>query len=41
LYKGAEIAQELRDVGFKARIIRGYGKLRFRKAVIGFVATKA
>lgn len=40
LYKGSEVAQELREVGFKVRIIRGYGELRFRKAVVGFIATK-
>ncbi len=41
LYKGSEIAKELRQVGFRARIIRGYGQLRFRKAHVGFIATKA
>lgn len=41
LYKGSEVAKELREVGFKVRIRRGYGNLRFRKAVVGLVATKA
>jgi SAM-dependent methyltransferase len=41
LYKATEIASELREVGFKVRIIRGYGKLRFRKAVVGFIAKKS
>jgi len=41
LYKGSEIAKELRQVGFRVRIIRGYGELRFRKAHVGFIATKA
>lgn len=41
LYKGSEVAQALREVGFKVRIIRGYGELRFRKALVGFIATKA
>lgn len=41
LYKGSEIAKELRKVGFRVRIIRGYGELRFRKAHVGFIATKA
>jgi SAM-dependent methyltransferase len=41
LYKATEIASELREVGFKVRIIRGYEKLRFRKAVVGFIAKKA
>jgi SAM-dependent methyltransferase len=41
LYKGSEIAKELRQIGFRVRIIRGYGELRFRKAHVGFIATKA
>ena len=41
LYKCSEIAKELRQVGFRVRIIRGYGELRFRKAHVGFIATKA
>ncbi|GET35810.1 class I SAM-dependent methyltransferase [Microseira wollei] len=40
LYKSAEIAKELRQVGFRVRIIRGYGELTFRKAHVGFIATK-
>lgn len=40
LYKGSEIAKQLRQVGFRVRIIRGYGELRFRKALVGFIATK-
>lgn len=40
LYKSAELAGELRGAGFKVRIVRGYGKLRFRRAHVGFVAGK-
>ncbi|MCP2729365.1 class I SAM-dependent DNA methyltransferase [Limnofasciculus baicalensis] len=40
LYKGADIAKQLRQVGFRVRIIRGYGEFRFRKALVGFIATK-
>jgi len=40
LYKGSEIAAILRRIGFHVRVIRGYGKLRFRKAHIGFIALK-
>ncbi len=40
LYKGSEIAKQLRQVGFRVRIIRGYGELRFRQALVGFIATK-
>jgi hypothetical protein len=39
LYKSSEIAKELRQIGFRVRIIRGYGELKFRKAHVGFVAT--
>ena len=40
LYKGFEIAAILRRIGFHVRVIRGYGKLRFRKAHVGFIARK-
>jgi len=40
LYKGSEIAAMLRRIGFKVRVSRGYGKLRFRKAHVGFIACK-
>ncbi len=40
LYKGSEIAAILRSIGFHVRLIRGYGKLRFRKAHVGFMARK-
>ncbi len=40
LYKGADIAKDLQQVGFRVRIIRGYGEFRFRKALVGFIATK-
>jgi len=41
LYKGTELARELRAAGFKVRIVRGYGKLRFGDAHVGFVARKS
>ncbi len=41
LYKSTTIANKLRKVGFKVRIIRGYGDLKFRKAKVGFIAVKA
>lgn len=40
LYKSPIIADKLRKVGFKVRMIRGYGDLRFRKAKVGFIAVK-
>ena len=40
LYKSGEVVKALREVGFRARIIRSYGELRLGKAVAGFVANK-
>ncbi|HEY9704707.1 MAG TPA: class I SAM-dependent methyltransferase [Allocoleopsis sp.] len=40
LYKSRFIAEKLRKVGFKVKIMRGYGELRFRKAKVGFMAVK-
>jgi SAM-dependent methyltransferase len=37
LYRGREIAQELRRVGFRVRVLRGYGTFRFRPAHVGFL----
>ncbi len=41
LYKASEIATKLRKIGFKVKIIRGYGNFIFSKAQVGFIATKA
>ncbi|NUO79862.1 methyltransferase domain-containing protein [candidate division KSB1 bacterium] len=40
LYRGNALAKELRKVGFIVKLIRGYGELRFRKAVVGVLAVK-
>ena len=40
LYKGSEIAGELRRAGFRVRIVRGYGRHRFSGAHVGFIARK-
>lgn len=40
LYRGSELAHELRRIGFKVRLLRGYGELRFRKGVVGIWASK-
>ncbi len=40
LYRNIAIARELRSLGFKVRPMGGCGELRFRKAVVGFSATK-
>jgi hypothetical protein len=36
----ASIARRLRAVGFRVRIVRGYGRLRFKPGQVGFVARK-
>ncbi len=40
LYRANELAHALRRVGFKVRVLRGYGELRFRKGVAGILARK-
>jgi hypothetical protein len=40
LYRGSEIARELRRVGFRVKIIHGYGEYTLKKAQVGFIATK-
>jgi SAM-dependent methyltransferase len=40
LFEGSAIAKDLRSVGFRVRIVRGYGPLRFRKAHVGLLARK-
>lgn len=40
LYHGADVAAELRRVGFRVRIIRGYGQQRFPRSYVGFLARK-
>ncbi|MFN8177834.1 MAG: class I SAM-dependent methyltransferase [bacterium] len=39
-YSRAKILRSLRRLGFAARVVRGYGKARFRKGHVGFVARK-
>jgi hypothetical protein len=41
LYKGRELAGELRRLGFTVRRLRGYGTFRLYKNRVGFVARKA
>jgi SAM-dependent methyltransferase len=36
----AELASQLRSIGFRVRIIRGYGPLRFGPGHVGFMARK-
>ena len=40
LYRPLDVAAMLRRAGFRARIVRGYGKLRFKPGHRGFVARK-
>ena len=40
LYGAAEVAEKLRRVGFRVRMIRGYGRYRLPKAHAAFVARK-
>jgi SAM-dependent methyltransferase len=40
LYRGAELAAELRRLGFRTRQVRGYGEFRFPWKLAGFVARK-
>jgi SAM-dependent methyltransferase len=36
----SELAVELRDIGFRVRILRGYGTLRFGRGQVGLLASK-
>lgn len=40
LYRASEIAHLLKHIGFQVKVVRGYGKMRFRKALAGFIAKK-
>ena len=41
LYEAGRVAEELRTIGFKVRVLRGYGRLRFGPGHAGFIARKA
>ena len=41
LLAGSEVKQQLHAVGFRCRVLRGYGQLRFAKGHIGFIARKS
>jgi len=40
LWKGGILAKKLRKIGFKVRLLKGYGELRFRNGLIGLKARK-
>jgi SAM-dependent methyltransferase len=41
LFEAGRVAEELRAVGFRVRVLRGYGRLRFGPGHTGFIARKA
>jgi SAM-dependent methyltransferase len=40
LLSGPKLAAQLRSIGFKVRILRGYGQLRFGRGNVGFLARR-
>lgn len=40
LYKRGEVAKELRSLGFRVRIVRGYGAQKMIEGCVGFIARK-
>jgi SAM-dependent methyltransferase len=40
LYRGTDLARELRRAGFAARLLRGYGDYRFQPTCVGLLARK-
>ncbi len=40
MYESAKLAAVLRDIGFRVRTVRGYGKYRFRRGHAGLIARK-
>ena len=40
LLKGSELAGQLRDICFRVRLLRGYGRLRFPPGYVGLLAAK-
>ena len=40
LYRASDLASELRAIGFRARILRGYGSYRFPPGLAGILARK-
>lgn len=40
LYDASQLAGDLREIGFRVRIVKGYGDLRFLKAHAGLIARK-
>lgn len=40
LYRGTELAGDLREIGFRARLLRSYGSQHFRPGHVGLIARK-
>jgi SAM-dependent methyltransferase len=40
LYRRGELLEDLTSAGFDARVLTGYGKLRFPRGLVGFAATR-
>jgi len=40
LTRSRELARELREIGFRVRTVRGYGRFSFGRGHVGFVARK-
>ena len=40
LYQGTKIAEMLREIGFRVRLVRSYGKYRLPQGTVGIVARK-
>lgn len=40
LYKSTELATELREIGFRVRMLRSYGSQHFRRGHVGMIARK-
>jgi hypothetical protein len=40
LYRGAAMARQLQHIGFRVRLVRGYGSFRFPQAYVACLARK-
>lgn len=40
LYRGTELAEMLREIGFRVRLVRSYGNHRLLKSIVGIIARK-
>jgi hypothetical protein len=40
LYKGRDLAKDLRDIGFRVRVVRNYGRFRLKEGHVVLIARK-